>query len=180
MWCSVAWPLLGGGAQGLAGGVHHVTGLWAIVFRLEAQEEAELVLLLRQAWKTGSGFILKGVQKGLKHNKFHKSQKDEVAGGLRAIQTWLQWPSTLSSNSSQVSSLTFHFCFVLPGIQIKYLAGTEWQRAPVRRFWTHVWSSAGTSRSPSAGLCKSTELSEKTGDKTHKWHFFPPMIHGFN
>lgn len=44
---------------------------------------------------------------GFKRNKFHKSQKYEVAQGPRAIQTGLQWPSTSSSYSSQVSSLTF-------------------------------------------------------------------------
>lgn len=47
---SCCWPLLGGGAQGLAGGIHHVASLCAIVFRLETQEQAELVLLLRQTW----------------------------------------------------------------------------------------------------------------------------------
>lgn len=42
-------PLLGGGAQGLAGSAHHVAGLGAVMLGLEAQEEAELVLLLGQA-----------------------------------------------------------------------------------------------------------------------------------
>lgn len=58
---------------------------------------------------------------GLKHNKFHRSQKDEVMWGPRAIQTGLQWPSTSSSYSSQVSSLTFlNSSFLLRAAKQKY------------------------------------------------------------
>ena len=46
-----AVPLLGGGAQGLAGGVHHVARPGVVVFPLEPQEQTQLVLLLGQAWR---------------------------------------------------------------------------------------------------------------------------------
>ena len=54
-WAEEPSPLLGGGAQGLAGGVHHVPCLGAVVLCLEAQEEAQLVLLLGQVWRPGGG-----------------------------------------------------------------------------------------------------------------------------
>ena len=48
--CAACVPLLGGGAQGLAGGVHHVARPGVVVFPLKPQEQTQLVLLLGQAW----------------------------------------------------------------------------------------------------------------------------------
>lgn len=54
-WMVRSSPLLGRGTEGLTGGVHHIARFGFVMLRLEAQKQAQLVLLLRQVW--GSIYI---------------------------------------------------------------------------------------------------------------------------